>query len=79
MRVTLSLDEKLAKKARRIAVERDTTLAGLVREYLEKLVKEAAATGRRRREQEALERSFEKYHFNIAKRTWNRADLYDRS
>lgn len=79
MNITLSLSEKVVKEARKIAVERDTTLTGLVREYLEKLVAEAAKTGRRRREQEALKRSFEKYQFNMGQRTWKRADLYDRS
>ena len=79
MNITLSLDEKLVKEVRKIAVERDTTLTGLVREYSKKLAAESAAKGRQRREREALERSFEKHHFNIGKRTWKRADLYDRS
>ncbi|MGB7845415.1 MAG: DUF6364 family protein, partial [Candidatus Acidiferrum sp.] len=78
MNITLSLDEKIVKEVRKIAVERDTTLTGLVREYLEKLVAESATRGRRRRELEALERSFEKYHFNIGKRTWKREELYER-
>ena len=79
MNITLTLDEKIVKEVRKIAVERDTTLTGLVREYLEKLAAEAAATGRRRREREALERSFEKYQFKMGKRTWKREDLYERS
>ena len=37
MNLTLSLDDELVKKARKIAVERDTTLTGMVRGYLEKL------------------------------------------
>ena len=37
MNVTLSLDDKLVKEVRRIAVEQDTTLSGLVRAYLEQL------------------------------------------
>jgi hypothetical protein len=49
MNITLSLDEKLVKEVRKIAVERDTTLTGLVREYLEKLTAESAAKGRQRR------------------------------
>ena len=79
MNITLSLDEKVVREVRKIAVERDTTLTGLVREYLEKLAAEAAAKGRRRRERDALERSFEKHQFNIGKRAWKRADLYERS
>jgi hypothetical protein len=35
MNITLSLDEKTVKEVRKIAIERDTTLTGLVREYLE--------------------------------------------
>ena len=77
--ITLSLDEKLVKEVRKIAVERDTTLTGLVREYLEKLAAESTMTGRKRRELEALERSFEELHLKMGKKTWKRADLHERS
>jgi len=33
---------------------------------------------RKRREREALERSFERFRFYVGKRTWKRADLYAR-
>jgi len=79
MNVTLSLDEKIVKEVRKIAVERDTTLTGLVREFLEKLAAESAVTGRKRRELEALERSFREFHFKMGKKTWKREDLYERS
>jgi hypothetical protein len=79
MNVTLSLDDKLVKKVRKIAVERDTTLAGIVRDYLESLIAEDAAGGRKRREREALERSFATFQFKVGERTWSRADLHDRS
>ena len=77
--ITLSLDAELVKKARKIAVERDSTLTGMVRDYLEKLALEDAASGRKRREREALERTFKRFRFNVGKRTWKRADLYARS
>jgi hypothetical protein len=79
MNVTLSLDDELVKKVRKIAVDRDTTLTGLVREYLVKVAMEDSASGRKRREREALERSFERLQFKAGKRTWKRADLYARS
>ena len=79
MNLTLSLEDELIKRVRKIAVERDTTLTGLVRDYLEKLAAEDTASGRRRREREALERSFEGFQFKVGKRTWKRADLYARS
>lgn len=79
MNITFSIDEDLVKEARKIAIERDTTLAGLIRTYLLELAAEHAKSGRKRRELEALERSFKKFQFRLGKRTWNREDLHDRS
>ena len=79
MNITLSLDEDLVKRARKIAVEQDTTLTGLVRDYLTELARQDAAAGRKRRERKALERSFQEFRFKVGKRTWKRADLYERS
>jgi hypothetical protein len=78
MNVTLTLDDDLVKEVRKIAVERDTTLTGLVRTYLRDLAAEHAKSGRKRRELEALEKSFKECQFNMGKRTWKRQDLYDR-
>jgi hypothetical protein len=79
MNVTLSLEDDLVKNLRRIAVDRDTTLTAMIRDYLEKVAAEDAAVGRRRREREALERSFMTLQVKVGKRTWKRADLYARS
>jgi hypothetical protein len=76
--ITLSIDEELVKQVRKIAIERDTTLTGLVRAYLQELAAENANSGRKRREIEALERSFEQFQFRMGKRTWKREDLYER-
>lgn len=79
MNVTVSLDEELVNRVRKIAVERDTTVTDLVREYLKNLALGESGGDRKRRERRALERSFEKYQFKVGKRTWNRADLHARS
>jgi len=79
MNVTLSLDDDLVKKARKIAVDRDTTLTGMIRQYLEQLAVEEMAHGRKRREREALEQSFQKFQLRIGKRNWTRADLHARA
>jgi hypothetical protein len=76
MNITLSLDENLVKELRKIAVDRDTTLTGMVRDYLEKIAAENAASGKKRRQREALEHTFERHQFNIGERTWTRADLH---
>ena len=78
MNVTPSLDDELVKKVRKSAVDRDTTLTGMVRDYLERLAAEEASSGRKRREREALEQSFRQFQFRVGKRTWKRADLYGR-
>lgn len=78
MNITLSLDDKLVRNVRKIAVERDTTLTGMVRAYLEEVAAEHATSGRNRREREALERSFSQFQFRVGKRTWKREDLYAR-
>ncbi|HTS51257.1 MAG TPA: DUF6364 family protein [Bryobacteraceae bacterium] len=79
MNVTLTLDDDLIKKVRKVAAERDTTLTAMIRSYLEQVASEDAATGRRRRQREALEHSFDRYKFKIGKRKWKRPDLYERS
>ena len=79
MNITLSLPEELVKRVRKIAVDRDTTLTGLVREYLNELARQEAAAGRRRREREALERSFEQFQFRVGKKSWKREDLHERA
>jgi hypothetical protein len=78
MDITLSLDDGLVKEVRKIAVERDTTLTGLVGTYLQALAAESAAPGRKRREREALDRTFERFQLKVGKRTWTRADLHAR-
>jgi hypothetical protein len=77
--ITLSLDDKLVKDVRKIAVERDTTLTGLVREYLQELASEHAGSGRKRRERETLERSFGQFQYRVGKKHWKREELYARS
>jgi hypothetical protein len=79
MNITLSLEDDLVKEVRKIAVERDTTLTGLVRAYLQELAAQNAVSGRKRREREALDRTFERFQIDVGKRTWSRADLHERS
>jgi hypothetical protein len=79
MKVTLSLDEGLVKEAWKIAVRRDTTLTGLIRDYLEKLAGESAASGGKRQQVAALEQSFRQLQIRVGERGWRRDELYHRS
>jgi len=78
VKITLSLDEQLVKRARKIAAQRDTTLTALVREFLQTLIAEHGNPGRRQRELNALHQAFKKYSFKMGKRTWTRAELHER-
>ncbi len=78
MNITLSLDDQLVREVRKIAVDRDTTLTALVREYLQQIAAENAKSGRKRRELEALEKSFREVHIHLGEKTWRREDLHDR-
>jgi hypothetical protein len=77
--VTLTLDDKLVKELRKIAAERETTLTGLVRTYLEKVAAEHDSD-RTRRNQERFKQTFDRFkaRLDYGKRTWRREDLYDR-
>ena len=79
MNVTLTLDDQLVKEIRKIAVERDTTLTGLVRDYLEQVAREHDSE-QKRRDVERLNETFARFArpLDYGNRTWRREDLYDR-
>jgi hypothetical protein len=76
--VTLTLEEEVVRKVRRIAAERDTTLTGLVRDYLTQLTQNDETADLNARNLANLERAFERFSINASPRTWKRADLYER-
>jgi hypothetical protein len=76
--VTLTLDDKLVKEIRKIAVERDTTLTGLVRAYLQELAAQEANSAKVRQDQQRFLETVERLKFPMGKRTWKREDLYVR-
>jgi hypothetical protein len=78
MNVTLTLEDEVVRKVRRIAAERDTTLTGLVRDYLTQLAQEDEAADLNSRNLANLERAFERFSVNASPRGWKRADLYER-
>ena len=67
--ITLSVDEEVIRKVRKIAVDRHTTLTAMVREYLKSVAARAA---------EDLEKSFAVLSRDMGRRTWNREELHER-
>ena len=74
--ITMSIDGELLKKARKIAIDREKSLTGLIRKYLEELVekeevmKEMAAN--------ELESLFSSSEAVIGEKTWTRDELHVR-
>lgn len=78
MNVTLSLEDEIVRKVRRIASAQDTTLTGLVRDYVVQLAATDDADDRKVRNRANLERLFNRHNAPPSSRTWTRAELYDR-
>ena len=76
MNITLSVDEAVVKKVREIALQKDTTLTAMVREYLVEVAERDYAA---RRESAARIRELSaRYSVDMGTRTRTRDDLYDR-
>jgi hypothetical protein len=73
--ITLAIDEAVLEEARVYAAKRNTSVNGLVRDFLEGIAKQEDRTERaRRRLRELAERST----LEVGDVTWKRDDLYDR-
>lgn len=72
--ITLSLDDAIVKRVRRLALERETTLTAMVRDYLEQV----ASSDQALREQQArdMRASFAALSKSLGGKDWKREDLY---
>ena len=73
--ITLSLDDSTVRRVRRIALERETTLTAMVRDYLEQV----AASDQALRDQQAkdIRESFVHLSRPLGGKDWKREDLYE--
>ena len=74
--ITLSVDEEIIKKVRKIAVDKNTTLTAMVREFLQSVADSDAAE--KKQALDKLQRSFRELSRDMGPRTWTREDLYER-
>ncbi len=75
MNITLSIDEDIVKKVRKIAIDKETTLTAMVRDYLTSLAKNDEMT--RKAHADKLMETFERLSRDMGPRTWTREDLYE--
>jgi hypothetical protein len=69
--LTLVIEDELLKDARKFAIDRDTTVNQMVREFLESVVRQASDRAA------ARERLLSR-RYPIGKITWTRDELYER-
>jgi hypothetical protein len=74
--VTISLDDELLKKAKKIAIDRETSFNGLVRNYVEELVRKDELRTRLRIDE--LDRLFSESDAKVGRRSWTREELHER-
>jgi metal-responsive CopG/Arc/MetJ family transcriptional regulator len=74
--ITISIDEQLLKKAKKIAIDKDTSFSGLIRAYIEDLVKREEKL--RDLLIEELDMLFETSTAETGSKTWTRDDLHER-
>ena len=74
--ITLSVDDEIIVKVRKVAIDKNTTLTQMVRDFLVSVAERNSAA--RMQAVRELEKSFENLSRNMGKRAWKRQDLYDR-
>jgi hypothetical protein len=73
--LTLTIEGDLLREARKVALDRNTSVNQLVREFLERLVQEQ---GSRQAAQADIEDMFRTVHIEVGRRNWTRQDLHER-
>lgn len=76
MNVTMSIDENLLKKAKRVAFEKNASLNSMFRQYLEDLVSKENSD--KKISLNELKLLFKKHRTHIDMRKWKRDELYER-
>jgi hypothetical protein len=69
------MDENLLRAARKVALDRNTSVNQLVRDFLAGLVRE---TGRQQAAMAQLDEMFRTSRVRVGRRTWTREDLHER-
>ncbi len=74
--ITLSVDDEIIKKVRKIAIDKNTTLTAMVRQFLTSV---AAMDAQEKNEAvKRLRKSFMNLSGDMGRRNWTREDLHER-
>ena len=73
--LTLTIDADVLKAARKAALDRDTSVNQMVRDYLAQLAQDS---DQRNTAREDLKKFFRTSRYKLGKRTWTRDELHER-
>ena len=73
--ITLTIDDDIIKKVRKVAIDENSTMTAMIRNYLQSVADRESPE--KERKVALLEKSFYKLGRDMGKRTWSREDLYD--
>jgi len=74
--ITLSVDDAVIRKVRKIAIDKHSTLTAMVREFLESVAARDEVS--KQQAVDGLEESFDKLSRNMGKHDWTREELHER-
>ncbi len=74
--ITLSVDDKIIKKARKVAIDKNTTLTAMVRNFLTSVANRDAQD--KTKAIKKLRRSFKTFAKDMGQREWTREALHER-
>jgi hypothetical protein len=74
--ITLSVDDEIVKKVRKIAIDKNTTLTEMIREFLSSVA--ARDTQMKNEAVSKLHKSFKTMSRDMGQRKWSREDLHER-
>ena len=74
--ITLSVNDDIIKKVRKIAIDKNTTLTALIRDFLTTIAKQDVQ--HRKKAAEKIRESFKTKSRNMEVREWTRETLHER-
>ena len=74
--ITLSVDDEIIKKVRKIAIDKNTTLTAMVRQFLTSVA--ALDAQEKNNALNNLQRSFNNLSIDMGRRKWSRENLHER-
>jgi len=74
--LTLQVDDDILRRARKVAIDRNTTVTQMIREFLTSIAERG--TMEKELALRRLRATFGKYERDMGKRTWTRESLHER-